>query len=695
MIIREVSPEENIFRDVLDLHRENSATLGHLPYQAFITASNKKELIVAIDDDDRLLGYLLYRIAITKNKASITHLCISQNKRGKGVARKLVDYLKSITGNLHGIFLYSKRSYDSHSLWPNFGFIAKGEKYGRGKDREPLTYYWFQQQRNTDLFEWANQEKLDSKQYNVVLDANIFYDFYTVDNPNEIIQSLNSDWIVNEVTYCLTQEIYNEIDRKDEPRARKLTKSYAEQFPILPIINSNPEKFNDTVEDLKNNFFSPSSPSDYSDINQLAYAIIANANFFLTCDEEILKKSDSIFSKYKLEIFHPSDFVAMVYDSFNDINYRPAKLAGSNIQIQNLDNSVSYEYLSVFQYTAKEKKNEFQQKIRKARSHPEYCEQTLITRNNDEYLAMMIIDCDQENILDVPIIRITDNELNETICTHMILEIIEKASERNKEIITISDNCLSDITAQILQEHLFDLIDNQWVKITITDALYSSKLYSNLIELKNENPLLKNLILSIIETLTTAINIQDIDKMVYIEQKLWPIKILDANIPTFIVPIQPKWAKDLFDKDLGSQTLFGSKLNLVISRENVYYRSAHSIILESPARILWYISGDKNFQNVQAIKYCSYVTEIQIDIPKELYKKNRRLGIYEFNNLVQISKGVNKKLMSFRFSGTSKLQQQIPLKNIKYILGNNGNIQAPRRITLDKAEEFFTFQKGK
>ena len=694
MQIKEVSPEDPIFNDVLDLHRNNSATLGHFPYQAFTNAAKEKMLLVAIDANENLLGYLLYRIAKTKRRASITHLCIKEADRGKGIAKKLIDYLKHQTKHLFGISLYSKRSYKSHSFWPKMGFVARGEKPGRGKDRENLTNYWYQHKTNFDLFEWANQQKIDSSQYNVILDANVFYDLISDDNQSDGIQSLNNDWLVGEINYCLTKEIYNEINRKEDKDERLVTKSIADQYPILPITTIDSTEFNNIADDLKTNFFSPKSDSDYSDIHQLSYAIIAKVNYFLTCDEEIIKKSETIYEKYKLEIYHPSDFISQVYDSFNEINYQPAKLAGSNIKTQNLDNSVSYENLSVFQNTKIETKKKFKQKIREARNHPERCEQILVTGTNNEYLAMMIIDNDQNNILKVPIIRVSDNELNETICTHLVLQIIEKACENNKEIILITDNCIKNITVNILRDHFFDFVDNQWIKITVSASITSSELNSKLLVLLEDHPFLENSIDPIIDTLTTAIEFSNIEKMVFIEQKLWPVKILDADIPTFIVPIKPEWAKDLFDKELGAQNLFGSKINLVISRDNVYYRSAHSIILESPARILWYISGHKNYHKVQAIKYCSYVSEIMIDIPKELFKKYRRLGIYEFENLKQISKGIDNELMAFKFNGTSKLPQQIPLKKIKEILGNNGNIQAPRRITVDKVAELLSYTQG-
>ena len=60
-----------------------------------------------------------------------------------------------------------------------------------------------------------------------------------------------------------------------------------------------------------------------------------------------------------------------------------------------------------------------------------------------------------------------------------------------------------------------------------------------------------------------------------IERFIFPAKITDSEITTFIIPIQPRWAAYLFDEHLGNQMLalpgFGSKPELAFNREAVYY----------------------------------------------------------------------------------------------------------------------------
>src|SRR5208337_5573619 len=99
-------------------------------------------------------------------------------------------------------------------------------------------------------------------------------------------------------------------------------------------------------------------------------------------------------------------------------------------------------------------------------------------------------------------------------------------------------------------------------------------------------------------------------------------------VPTFIVPIKPKWASELFDEHLASQYLYGSKPELALNRENIYYRSKKQKIISSPGRIIWYVSKDSTFTGTMSAKACSYIDQVIIDKPKELYRLFRRLGVY-------------------------------------------------------------------
>jgi len=92
-----ISP--SVSRDHLDaviqIWRKHSDTLGFFPEGAFHEHAAKKQIILAQDSSNKIIGYLLYRIA--KHKVSITHLCIIPEYRGAGLSRLFIDELRKET----------------------------------------------------------------------------------------------------------------------------------------------------------------------------------------------------------------------------------------------------------------------------------------------------------------------------------------------------------------------------------------------------------------------------------------------------------------------------------------------------------------------------------------------------------------------------------------------------------------------
>jgi hypothetical protein len=171
-----------------------------------------------------------------------------------------------------------------------------------------------------------------------------------------------------------------------------------------------------------------------------------------------------------------------------------------------------------------------------------------------------------------------------------------------------------------------------------------------------------------------------------IEKALWPVKITDASIPSFIVPIRPEWAMHLFDTGIGSQNLFGGNPHLVFRVENAYYRSSIPRVLDTPGRILWYVSKHTGkYQDTESIRACSYLDEVVIDRPKPLFTRFRRLGVYKWDDLFKLAKrDLETKIMGFRFTKTEMLARPINKKALQKVwreqLGKNFHIQSPIRI---------------
>ena len=94
MEIKVVDYNDSILNDIIILGKKNAKTLGMFPEGAFIDHAKKKCIIAAIEND-KLLGYVLFRITQSKGIVSIAHLCVDLENRNKGVAKLLLDSVKN------------------------------------------------------------------------------------------------------------------------------------------------------------------------------------------------------------------------------------------------------------------------------------------------------------------------------------------------------------------------------------------------------------------------------------------------------------------------------------------------------------------------------------------------------------------------------------------------------------------------
>ena len=162
---------------VKKLWRTSKSTLGFFPDAAFNEYAARKQILIALDSDGDCIGYLLYRVS--HMKATVVHLCVAQAHRGQGVAKSLIDHLKDITKELHGIGLHCRRDYEANELWPRVGFVALDEKVGRSRSGELLTFWWFDHQ-HPSLFRFTEEQAIQTK-ISAVIDSNVFFDLLVFD----------------------------------------------------------------------------------------------------------------------------------------------------------------------------------------------------------------------------------------------------------------------------------------------------------------------------------------------------------------------------------------------------------------------------------------------------------------------------------------------------------------------------------
>lgn len=660
-----------LIKDVKKLWRNNSNTLGFFPDGAFTDHLIKRRILGVLDEDGAFVGYLIYRI--NKNlHADIVHLCIKEQYKGKGCARLLVNKLIKIARekNLRGIGLFCRRDNPAYSLWPKLGLAPYSKKLGRGKDFAELTYYW-NDFSPPDLL--SSIDETDNR-LKVVLDNNVFRDLHdTSHTRNQEARFLGADWLQGQIRLCIVKELLVELDRQhSDPRLRELL-YVAQKYDILKTVVSDNNNIRRGIEDI----FSNENPTqqDLSDMMLIIQAIEAKADVFLTRDEVILDKSTEIEAQYRLKILRPSDLIVGLDEIDRVHEYQPIKLLNTIVVKQRVRNKDSRCQAEKFHNAkAGETTKQFLANLRTCFSSPvdNLCEYSSI----DENLLSLTVSRKKDGYVSIPVLRSTEDDLGVTALQNFILEICADSSREKYRIIQVTDKFLTQSTQNMLHDLGFHKNGDIWEKVAIN---YIGKI-------KEVRDYVEK-----IDTLHNVGIINAIEEGDYwdVERRLWPLKCCDSNIATWIVPIKKYWASQLFDKEFAYDELFGAQHDLVLNRENVYYSAAINSGMVAPGRVLWYVSKDIRDTRTMSIRACSRLVEVVTLPPKDLFRKFRRLGIYEFRDLLKLANNdLNKFLVGFRFADTELFECPVPYEFTRN-MGIVANFQSPLKISNMEFEKIY------
>ncbi|MEQ9483286.1 GNAT family N-acetyltransferase [Coleofasciculus sp. F4-SAH-05] len=409
-------------------------------------------------------------------------------------------------------------------------------------------------------------------------------------------------------------------------------------------------------------------------------------------------KTPGKFNTYWWLDYGKSDLINKLEHLQNITEYQPVRLAGTSlkqVRVQNLKDNSFYKNFNADKQG--ETKAEFQQNLRRFITENDKFECLVILEGEQEPTALVVYERHKDYELEIPMLRVRENPLAGTLAHHLLFQAISISAREHRSFTLITDIHLQDVVKTAIQKDMFVTATHGWLKANIAKAETVSTLAVHLDKLAKSLGKDYQFINYFVQTLKHENSVNTIAAMSDLERVLYPLKIIDSNSPTFIIPIHPFWAHQLFDSKLANQTLLGAtKQNIALNREAVYYKSKHPAPQELKpgvrGRILWYVSRDKDggYKGVSAIRACSRLDEVVIGKPKELYRRFRNLGIYELDNVIDIAQKQDDDIMAIRFGDTELFVKPVLLKNVKTILGKQGNIQSPVYISKEKFAKIYT-----
>ena len=676
---------------VIELGDKNSKTLGFFPRDAFIDQSRKGLIYVAIKDS-LLLGYLMFRKSY--DRINIVHLCVDEKFRGQKAAINLLNYLKENTKVYRGIRLKCRNDYKINELWEKANFTPVKEQRGRSKAGHKLTIWWFQHTHHNLLSQV--HEQIASEKKLVAIDTNIFIDLRKRREKESL--ALMSDWLFDEIELCISKEIYNDIRRNSDENVREDCRKFAERFHYLDF---DEQKSNIILSRIKGKF-KQSNNRDESDLKQIVNAIIGGAHYFITRDQYWIDQSEFFENEYDITIKRSSVFITEIDELLEKVKYQPKRLAGTHILTEVISSKKVNLLVDNFYFNdhTQERKSEFNRKLNLCLANPKENEVVTISEPNGEILGFFVINRSDNHKLKIPFIRTKKHNLSNTLIKHFLYKIIQIAIQETRNVILIEEKYLSIETQNVLIESNYIKSNNDWIKFSINEVLTHKNLVKKLQSYKFIMPEFENDFLNILEKIKElSAEENKRSEYCYLEKMLHPLKIIDNDMPCFVVPIKKEWATQLFEENmLGERLQFiNESADLILNRDNVYYRSARPKRLESPSRILWYISKSKNDTGFIAAN--SVINNIEIDLPKKLFKKYEQLGIYEWPQIYNLAKNnLENDIMAFVFSDTELFKNKVTLNQIRRIYktatGQNFNPISPLKIPNDLYLKIYNIGKS-
>jgi hypothetical protein len=324
-------------------------------------------------------------------------------------------------------------------------------------------------------------------------------------------------------------------------------------------------------------------------------------------------------------------------------------------------------------------------RIREFLSDAEHVDGRIVRMKTGSPVALMVRQLATQR-LEIPILRIV-GDLRATIGRHVIHLQRLYALEFGVSAIRVTDPFITHDVDRALNDENFEQVKDEWWAVTIrrlanrkslAEALDAINCVPKPLGLKKVSSRLRKKALS--PALTDEL-----------ERRFWPMKIKGSDLPTFLVPIRPAFAIELFDRELSEGTIFPQS-PLGIFREQVYYRSPQpSGGLRVPARLLWYVKRQPGVAGSGMIRACSYLTEIAIDRPLTLFKRNARLGVYRQADVQAAAKHGN--AMALRFELTEAFPHPVSLRLARDLAAQRGcdnlQLQSPWRLPANMFEDVY------
>lgn len=644
--------DREFLAQVIALGDENKKTLGFLPHRAFEQACEAGTLLAVIERG-HVLAYALY--SLPRQVVRLTHLCVSREARGRGLAGVLVGAISDRHADRFGITLKCRNDFAANKMWPRLGFEKQGEIPGRSRKRLPLSIWWRDHGHPT-LFSAAESLGL----VRVMLDLNVFIDLESSYRRSEQEESgaLVGDWLADQVDLVVSSELPTEIERHPDAAEKQRQLDAALKYQTVrtdrQALDASARLITDLVLATSGTDLS-ADPGDVSDVRHLAAASLSGTTVIATRDERFIDWSAGITDATGVRVMRPSDVVLQLDELARAQEYRPVQLEDTRYALTPVRSRTEADLLPFMHDSKGERKPGYLAMIRRLLAGGPLWNRLILRDPHGDPIALFVTGTDESQFL-VPVFRVRTSRLEETVTRQLLFHLRKQACASGKSALRITDPALADTTMRAIREEGLVYDRDGWTGFAVQACGPAAAVDEQLTAAATAAGLQ---VRSLRPGLSAAIGAD-------LERTLWPAKITDCELPTFLVPIRPEFSAELF----GIPAILMPRPDaLGISREHVYYRSPRRSGLIAPARLLWYASGAGRTSGVGAVIACSRLEEIIVSRPSELHQRFRYLGVWRQEQIAQVAR--DGQAMALRFADTEIFPFQVSLRRLQGLISQH------------------------
>lgn len=663
-----IRPQDDQFlSQIVALGDLSKRTLGFLPQAAFRQAAGSGTLLAAVCDG-QLLGYALY--SLPRQVVRLSHLCVAEGARGQGIARLLVQAISSLHADRFGITLKCRNDYPAHELWPLLGFVAQGEVHGRSRQRLPLTVWW-RDHGHPNLFSAAESIGL----LRVAVDVNVFLDLESGSERHGVTASkaLAADWLADQLELVVTAELMRELARMPDGQEKSRQHRATSKYVRLSVDDAAARTLSRYITDhvLKTQGLDLSADSaDQSDVRHIAEASLAGVTVVATKDDKLLRWAADAVGVTGVRAMYPSDVILHVDELSRAQAYQPIELEDTGYRLAPVRSGTETELLTFLHSAEGERKAQYLELTREIAAGGPRWARTVLRNPDDKPIAFYATSEAGEELV-VSILRFASGRLEQTTTRQILFQIRDQARRTGRSTVRITEPRLADETKRILREEGFLRVQDQWVALVI-GACDNAQAVDAVVASTGR---LTGLRLPALQPGLSAVVAADL------ERTMWPAKITDSLLPTYVLPIRPAFSADLF----GIPRAMTPRPNMIgLSREHVYYR-APTPRTRAPARLIWYATDAPRGGGVAAAIGCSRLDESLTDKPTALFQRFRHLGVWHLDQVTQAAAKAGK-AEALRFADTEIFERAVPLRRLQKLAADHGQtlaLRSPQKITQD------------